>query len=63
MEVIFAVLIIVAAILNLILFFKIWGMTDDIKSILNLMLKNQNPSKNKKNKSSTESFNDGDGWS
>lgn len=63
MEVIFAVLIIVAAILNLILFFKIWGMTDDVKSILNLMLKNQNPSKNKTNKSSTESVNDGDGWS
>lgn len=63
MEVIFAVLIIVAAILNLILFFKIWGMTDDVKSILNLMLKNQNPSKNKTNKSSTDSVNDGDGWS
>jgi len=63
MEAIFAVLIIVAAILNLILFFKIWGMTDDVKSILNLMLKNQNPSKNKTNKSSTESVNDGDGWS
>ena len=63
MEAIFAVLIIVAAILNLILFFKIWGMTDDVKSILNLMLKNQNPSKNKTYKSSTESVNDGDGWS
>lgn len=33
MEVVFAIISIVAAVLQIILFFKLWGMTDDVRKL------------------------------
>ena len=55
-----AILLILAGILNLILFFKIWGMTNDVRSILNIILRNQNPPNNESERKSKSSD---DGWS
>lgn len=60
MDGLIAILLIIAGILNLILFFKVWGMTNDVRSILNVILRSQNSPDNgitKKSKSSN------DGWS
>lgn len=39
MEVIISIIVVVFGVLQIILFFKIWGMTDDVKQIKNTYLK------------------------
>jgi hypothetical protein len=37
-EVVIAIVVLIACLLNVILFFKIWGMTNDIRSMTNNMI-------------------------
>lgn len=51
MEVVFAIISIVAAVLQIILFFKLWGMTNDVRKLKDAVIGNfsqANPSHQKR---------------